>query len=176
MLKNKKFLIIVGVTLALFAGLAFALPPRASFIPSELKPWSIAPGVSTSYTVILKHTGILPIPATNQLRITAEGDIANYVTITQPFFPSVFKRGNQVNVVINVTAPQTNVPLVKSGTLVLNRILPNKKVMEVWRSDALPVELTFSPILLLPPELQAKGWIRIAVREGLHRLRGCRLS
>lgn len=111
----------------------------------------MAPGTSANHTVVLKHTGILPIPFTNQLRIVAEGAIAPFVTITQSKFPVVFKRGNEVTVPITISIP-VNTPAGEiKGSLVLKRILPNGKVMEVWRADALPAELTFS-FIPLPPD------------------------
>jgi hypothetical protein len=147
--RKKTLGISIGILL-LFASLAYALPPRVSWTPAELKPASIAPGQSASYTLKLKHTGILPIPATNQLRIVAEGAIVPFVTLTQPNFPSMFKRGNEVSVRVTVRVPTTTVLSVKTGQLVLNRILPNGRVSEVWRAEALPVELTFSSFHLPP--------------------------
>jgi hypothetical protein len=105
MTMTRKTAVIIGALLLGISATAFAFtrPPRVSWIPEELKPASIAPGSSASYTLTLKHTGILPIPATNQLRIVAEGDIIAFITITQPSFPPVFKRGNQVTVTRTVT-------------------------------------------------------------------------
>jgi hypothetical protein len=81
---------------------------------------------------------------TNQLRVIAEGDIAPFVTLIQSSFPLVFKRGDAVTVRVTVSVPATTPLSVKTGELILNRVLPNGKVTEVWRAEALPVELTFS--------------------------------
>lgn len=148
---RKKILIVsVGAVLVLVSGLAYALSSSVSWTPMELKPASIAPGQSMSYTLTLKHTGILPITPTNQLRIVAEGDIAPFVTLTQPTFPPSFKRGNEVTVGVAVAVPSAMPLSVKTGRLVLQRVLPNGTVKEVWNTDALPVELTFSPFHLPP--------------------------
>lgn len=153
---------IIGVLLTLFvAGAAWALPPRVSWEPARLAPSSIAPGESATFSVTLKHTGILPIPATPQLRIVPEGQIAPFVRVTPPSFPPVFKRGGKVTVEVRVTVP-TNTPLsVLKGELLLERIFPNGKVMEVFRAEALPVELTFSPIAL-PPDPGEAGKATLA--------------
>ena len=97
MLNHKTLSILLGILLLIVGSAAYAaLPPRISWTPAQLAPASLAPGTSANYTVVLKHTGILPILATNQLRIAAEGEIKPFVTITQPKFPLVFKRGDQV--------------------------------------------------------------------------------
>lgn len=150
MLNRKVTSVLLGLFLLVLAGTVYAFPPRVSWIPAELKPSSTAPGESAAYTVTLKHTGLLPIPATNQLKVVAEGGIASFLTINQPSFPPVFKRGNQVIVSVVVSVPLGTPMSVRSGTLVLQRILPNGKVKEVWRADELPVELTFSSIPLPP--------------------------
>lgn len=150
---KKRLLVIFGAVVAvLFFGMVFAatVSRRVSWSPEELKPNSIVPGGSASYTVVLKHTGLLPIGATNQLRVVAEGDMASLVTITQPAFPSVFKRGNEVNVAVRVKAPLGSAYVRKSGQLVVQRVLPNNKVKEVWRTEELSVEFVFSNISLPP--------------------------
>lgn len=150
---NKRTSILIGAILILVSGtaLALVLPPRVSWNPSTLNPASIAPGTSASFQFTLTHTGILlPIAATNELKIVTEGNIAPFVTLTQPIFPPVFKRGNQVTISVQVSAPASTTYLRKSGQLVLQRVLPNGKVKEVWRADALPVQLTFSGISLPP--------------------------
>ena len=154
MLNHKTLSIMLGMLLLIVGSAAFgalpppiqinpygALPPRVSWTPAQLTP-IMATGTSTSHTVVLKHTGLLPILATNQLRIVAEGAIKPFVKIIQPKFPSVFKRGNQVTVPITVSIP-ANTPSGKiNGKLVLKHIFPNGKEIEVWRADALPVTVT----------------------------------
>lgn len=142
--------LILGFVL-LFVGVSAALatiPPRVSWEPSRLAPASIAPGESATYSVTLIHTGILPIAATPHLRIVPEGEIAPFVTVTPPKFPPVMKRGDRVSVQVKVTVPPNTALSVKKGELLLERILPNGKVMEVFRAEALPVELIFSPTLV----------------------------
>jgi hypothetical protein len=149
---NKRKSILIGIALLLISGtvFAFTFPPRVSWDPAALKPASIAPGSTASFQFTLTNTGLLPIPATNQLKIVAEGNIAPFVTFTQPTFPPVWKRGNQVTIEVHISAPSTTAYLRKSGRLVLQRVLPNGKVKEVWRADALPVQVTFSSISLPP--------------------------
>lgn len=142
---------VIGVLLSLFAvGAAWALPPRITWEPERLAPASIAPGESVTYAVTLTHTGYLPIPATKQLRIVPEGALAHYVTVTPPTFPPVLKRGDRVTVQLTVTAPADAPLSVVRDEILLERIPPNGKTMEVFRAEALPVELTFSPFPLPP--------------------------
>ena len=137
---NKTLSILLGMLLLIVGSAAYAaLPPRISWTPAQLTPASMSPGTSTSHTVVLKHTGILPIPFTNQLRIVAEGAIAPFVTITQPKFPALLKRGNQVTFQVTVSVPANTPAGEINGNLVLKRILPNGKVKEVWRAEALPI-------------------------------------
>lgn len=148
---NKTLSVLLGMLLLIVGSATYAaLPPSISWTPAQLAPASLAPGTSANYTVVLKHTGILPIPATNQLRIIAEGASAPFITITQPKFPPVLKRGNQVTVPITISIPANTPAGEIKGSLVLKRILPNGKVNEVWRADVLPAELTFSSIQLPP--------------------------
>lgn len=152
----------IGVLLSLFVvGAAWALPPRVSWEPARLAPASLAPGESATYSVTLIHTGFLPIPATKQLRIVPEGALAHYVTVIPPAFPPVLKRGDCVSVQVTVTAP-TDAPLsVVRDELLLERVLPNGKTLEVFRAEALPVELTFSPFPL-PPDPGEAGKATLA--------------
>ncbi len=141
----------IGVLLSLFVvGAAWALPPRVSWEPARLAPASLAPGESATYSVTLIHTGFLPIPATKQLRIVPEGAIARYVNVIPPNFPPVLKRGARVSVQVTVTAPPNTPFFVVRDELLLERVLPNGKTLEVFRAEALPVELTFSSIALPP--------------------------
>ncbi len=143
--------------LLVIAGAAYAtFPPRMRWIPAELEPESTAPGESATYTVTLKHTERHLMPATNQLKAVAEGDIAPFVTINQPSFPRAFKRGNEVNFSVNVAVPPDTPLSVKNRELVLKRILRNGKVKNVRRADTLPVELTF-PSIPLPPDPDEEG-------------------
>lgn len=147
--KTKKILIATGLFVLLFTATAWALPPRVSWQPNQLIPNSVTPGETAEFVVTLKHTGFLPIP-TQQLQIVAEGNIAPFITITQPNWPPVLKRGNKVDVRLRITVPQ-GIPLsVERGELVIQRILPNGKVKEIWRAETLPIELTFSSIPLPP--------------------------
>jgi hypothetical protein len=155
MLNHKKPSIMLGMLLLIVGSAAYAaLPPRVSWTPAQLTPASMEPGTSMSHTVVLQHTGILPIPATNQLRIVVEGAIAPSVTITPPQFPPVFKRGNQVTVPITISVPANTPAGEEKGNLVLKRILPNGKENEVWRADMLPVTVTVTPTCILPQVLQ----------------------
>lgn len=135
-------------TLALFltTTAAWALPPRISWEPNRFAPVSVAPDERAAFPVTFVHTGVLPIPATNQLRVIAEGEIAPFVSIEQPAFPPVLKRGDRVTVMVTVTAPQDMPLSVKRGEIMLERALPNDKVKEIFRAEALPTELTFSTI------------------------------
>ena len=166
MLNHKTLSIMLGMLLLIAGSAAYAaLPPRINWTPAQLAPASMAPGTSTSHTVVLKHTGILPIPFTNQLRIVAEGAIVPFVTITQPKFPPVFKRGNQVTVPITVSVP-ANTPAGKiNGTLVLKRIL-NGKEIEVWRANALPVTITVEQGVVLNKPPVANAGINQTVTVG----------
>jgi hypothetical protein len=156
---NKRKSILIGIALFLISGtvFAFTFPPRVSWDTAALKPASIAPGSTASFQFTLTNTGFLPIPATNQLRIVAEGNIAPFITFTQPTFPPVFKRGNQVTIQVHVSAPASTPLSVKTGELVLKRFIKIKVgkvtkeiVLDVWRADALPVELTFSSFFIPP--------------------------
>ena len=150
---TKHINILLGMLLLMLGSAAnAALPPRISWTPAQLTPASMAPGTSTSHTVVLKHTGILPIPFTNQLRIVAEGAIAPFVTIAQPKFPALFKRGNQVTFQVTITLPANTPAGEIKGSLLLKRIL-NGKETEVWRADPLPisVQVVAAPSGLAPP-------------------------
>ena len=139
-------------TLALFltATAAWALPPRISWEPNRFAPVSVAPDERAFFPLTFVHAGILPIPATGQLRVVAEGEIAPFVSIAQPTFPPVLRRGDRITVMVTVTAPQ-DIPLsVKRGEILLERALPNGKVKEIFRAEALPAELTFSTIPIPP--------------------------
>lgn len=143
---NKTLSILLGMFLLIMGSAAFAAlpPPRISWTPAQLTLESMAPGTSANYTVVLKHTGILPIPFTNQLRIVAEGAIAPFVTIAQPRFPALFKRGNQVTFQVTLSLPANTPAGEINGNLVLKRILPNGKEKEVWRAEALPILIQVS--------------------------------
>lgn len=142
---------VIGVVVSLFVvGAAWALPPRVTWEPERLAPASLARGESATFSVTLKHTGVLPIPATLQLRIVPEGGIVPFVSVTPPVFPPVFKRGNTVTFQVHVTVPANTPFSVMTGKLLLERILPNGTVMDVFRAEALPVELTFLSFSLPP--------------------------
>ncbi len=141
MLKRVLLGLVPLVFLMLFAGVAVALPPRITWTPNPLVTNSISPGESVTYTVAFKNTGYLPIPVTNQLRIVPEGDIAKYVTVVPPKFPPVVKRGQSVTFGVVVTVPGDASVGVLDGTLVLQRVLPNGKVKEVWRAEGLPTSV-----------------------------------
>ena len=141
MLKRVLLGLVPVVFLMLFAGVAVALPPRITWTPNPLVTNSISPGESVTYTVAFKNTGYLPIPVTNQLRIVPEGDIAKYVTVVPPKFPPVVKRGQSVTFGVVVTVPGDASVGVLDGTLVLQRVLPNGKVKEVWRAEGLPTSV-----------------------------------
>ncbi len=160
MLKRVLLGFVPVVLLMLFAGVAVALPPRITWTPNPLVTESITPGESATYTVTFKNTGYLPIPVTNQLRVVPEGDIAKYVTVVPPKFPSIVKRGQSVTFDVAVMVPGDAPVGVSDGTLVLKRVLPNGKVKEVWRAEALYAEFTFSPIPL-PPDPGEAGKITI---------------
>jgi hypothetical protein len=149
---NKRKSILICIALLLISGTAFSftLPPRVSWNPTELKPASIAPGSTASFQFTLTNTGFLPIPATNQLKVLPSAELLPYVTVTPPTFPQVIKRGNSVNMNITVTVPQGTPLRVVKGNLTLSRVLPSGKVKEVWRANALPVELTLSPFFIPP--------------------------
>lgn len=147
-------------TLALFliATAAWALPPRINWEPNRFAPISVAPDERVVFPVTLIHNGILPIPATGQLRVIAEGEISPFVSIGQPTFPPVLKRGDRIPVMVTIAAPRGMSLSVKRGNILLERVLPNGKVKEVFRAEALPTELTFSTIPM-PPDPGKKGEI-----------------
>ncbi len=149
MSKNKLF-VIVGVILLLISSSVFAHYKRVSWIPTELKPISVAPGESLFVELTLKNTSWLHMRTPQQLQVVVEGEIAPYISITQPDFRGGFKRGEEVIVGITITAPITTPLSVQTGKLVLKRILPNGKIKRVWWTKKLPVELTFSEVLLPP--------------------------
>lgn len=129
-----------ALALLVLGGVAFALPPRVTWTPNPLVTESIAPGETATHSVTLKNTGYLPIPATKQLRIVAEGAIAPFVTVTPPQFPPVFERGQSVTFNVTVSVP-VDAPIgVSEGELVLNRVI-GKRVTEVWRAEGLPVKM-----------------------------------
>lgn len=159
-MKNAKTLLLVlGSVLLLAVGTAGALPPRITWDPNPLVTEEIAPGEEASYSVTLTNTGYLPILAAYQLRIVAEGDIVPYLTIEQPKFPSTFKRGQSVTFSVKVAIPEETPAGEVNGTLILKRVIRNK-VVDVWRAEALPVDLTFSPIPL-PPDPGEAGKITL---------------
>jgi hypothetical protein len=147
-MSKKKFSIIIGVVLLLISSSIFAHTSRLSWTPTELKPMSIAPGESVFIEVKLKASRFRRLRAVKQLQVVAKGEIAPYVSITQPDFPRPFKRGKEVTIGVTITAPDDMPLSVKTGKLVLKRVLPNGKVKRVWRAKKLPVELTFSAIPL----------------------------
>lgn len=157
MVKVKRWLLGLGMIGALLvvSGAAVALQPRITWNPNPLVTESIAPGESATYSVILTETGLLPILATNQLRIVAEGAVAPYVTIEQPDFPRLFKRGDMVTFTVTVSVPE-NAPVgVSDGALLLKRFIGNREV-DVWRAEALPMSMTITPPLSVqwtPPSL-----------------------
>lgn len=139
---------------------AWALPPRVSWQPDHLDFGSLTPGISATYSVMLTETGILPIVATNQLRIVPDGAVAPYITVTPPVFPSVFKRGDQVQVQLRVSIPSAMMGGVVTGRLLLQREFPAGKVIDVFRAEALPIQLTIAP----QPEVT---WAPNAIAETL---------
>lgn len=141
-MKNAKTLLLVlgSLLLLLAVGTAGALPPRITWDPNSLVTAEIAPGEGASYTVTLKNTGLLPILAAYQLRIVAEGGIVPYATIEQPKFPNTFKPGQSVTFSVNLSVPDNTPAGEVKGSLVLKRIIRNK-VVDVWRVEALPVNM-----------------------------------
>lgn len=155
---NKIQIFMFGILLLILGSTAQAeLPPRISWTPAQLTPASMAPGTSKSYTVVLKHTGILPILFTNQLRIVTEGEVTPFITISQPKFPPIFKRGNQVTFQVTISIPANTPAGIKKGNLVLKRALSNNQVIKVWRADALPVTISVEQGVVLnkPPVANA---------------------
>lgn len=146
---TKILLIMVGLFVLLSATAAWAIPPRVKWQPAQLAPYSMAPGESGEFVVTLKHTGFLPIP-TRHLQVVAIGDITPFIAITQPDWPRVLKWRDTVDIRLRVTVPQDTPLSVKEGELVIQRVLPNEKIKEIWRAEALPIVLTFSTIPLPP--------------------------
>lgn len=155
MFRAKK--VLIALVVFLISTAAWALTPRFTWSYDVFVPESIAPGQNVAYSITLRHTGIVPLAPTQQLRVVATGDIAPYMTIVQPSWPASpslggppVLRGNEVDITLHVAAPQDLPMGVKRGEILLMRVLPNGKVKEVFRAEALPVELTFSSVPMPP--------------------------
>ncbi len=131
-------LVAVAGLLLLVASATYALPPRISWDPDPLVA-SIPTGEEVTYAVTLTNTGYFRIPATRQLEIAAKGLIAPYVTIEQPDFPRVFRRGDQVTFDVTFQFPDDATGMFE-GEMVLQRTWRGR-VLKVWRAEALPVRI-----------------------------------
>ena len=129
-------------------------PSRVSWDPPQLATQSMAPGESASYTVVLKNSGAKKIKAKKGLRIVAEGDIAPFVTISQPTFPKKLLSGDEVTVEVTVSIPADAPVSVKTGELVLEHVKKKNKVKYAWRADALPVTVEILEKLAHPSDPQ----------------------
>lgn len=144
MKQTLKFFFAIPLLLLLAVGAAYAVPSTVTWVPAPAT-WVVTPGEQGTYSEVLTHTGIYPIPIAQQLRVVAKGAIAPYVTITQPTFPTMFKRGNQVTVGITVSVPNDTPFGTINGTLELKRILPNKTYLPVLGAAPLTVKVDVWP-------------------------------
>lgn len=135
------FAVLVTLIVGSTAYVMHKWPARISWNPDQQVTVSVAPGEQATYSVALTHTGYFPITNTQNLQIVAKGDIAPYVTITQPSFPSVFSRGDTVSFNVNVSVPADAQPGVYNGTIALQHTISKAKVRLVWRTIPLPVEI-----------------------------------
>jgi hypothetical protein len=148
MLKNKKFLFIIGAILALISFGVWATTATVTWTPSRYAPYSIIPGQSTTTTVTFTNNGPSTING-KKLVLEILGDVAGIATVTPPNFPVTIKKGERVSVNLSVKSP-TNAPIrVVSGTLVLFEMKPDGKTKDVF-SATLPIEITLSPISVPP--------------------------
>lgn len=162
--------IILGIILLLVSGsvLAGAMSSRINWIPSELKPPSIAPGESMTVDVVIENTGRRAMKA-KHLAVVPEGDVADYVSIDIASSSKHLRKGETITATITITSPESMPLSVKTGALVLKRIKcrmkKEKKTGEEYevcrekklhRASPLSVELTFSSIPL-PPDPGTSG-------------------
>jgi len=148
MLKNKKFLIGVGVLLAFFSVAVWATSASVSWTPSRYAPYSIEPGSATTTTVTFTNNGPSTING-KKLLLEVRGDATSVVSVTQPNFPTTIKKGDSVSVNLSVQT-SSDMPMgVIDGTLVLLETKPNGSTKDVFKT-ALPIEITISPFLLPP--------------------------
>jgi hypothetical protein len=148
MLKNKKFLFIIGAILALVSFGVWATSATISWTPSRYAPYSIAPGQLTSTTVIFTNNGPSDING-KKLVLELRGDVAGLVSVTQPTFPAVIVKGQSVSVNLSVKSSTNASIRVVDGTLVLFEMKPDGKTKDVF-SAVLPIEITLSPISVPP--------------------------
>ena len=147
MLKNKKFLLILGAILALVSFGVWATTASISWTPSRYTPYSIAPGQSTTTTVVFTNDGPSTING-KKLVLEVRGDVAGITTVTQPNFPTTIKKGEKVSVNLSVASP-SNAPMrVVNGTLALLEVV-GSGTKDTF-SATLPIEITLSPISVPP--------------------------
>ncbi|MFA5831650.1 MAG: hypothetical protein WC878_07540 [Candidatus Paceibacterota bacterium] len=159
MLKNKKFLIAVGILLAFFSVAVWATSASVSWVPARYAPWSMESGQSTTTTVTFTNNGPSTING-KKLALEIRGDAASIVSVNQPSFPTTIKKGESVSVNLSVqTAPEMPIGVI-DGTLVLLETEPNGTIKDIFKST-LPIEITVSPFLLPPttPDDEEKATI-----------------
>ena len=145
---NRKWkLLLLGVFLALSSLGVWAATAHIAWVPERLAPESVAPGMSTAYTEVLKNLGPKPLSEAPHLAVEARGDIAPFVTFNDLQWRSALKAGETVSVTLRVIAPPGTPLSVKRGELVLVKRLPGGALKQEF-SPRLPVELTFSSVSL----------------------------
>jgi hypothetical protein len=147
MLKNKKFLIAIGVILAMFSVAVWATSATISWTPSRYAPYSITPGQSTTTTVTFTNNGPSDING-KKLVLEVRGDIVGLVSVTQSF-PAIVVPGQSVSVNLAVTSPSNTPMRVVDGTLALLEVV-GSGTKDTF-SKTLPIEITISPFSI-PPE------------------------
>lgn len=148
MLKNKKFLAIAGIILALASFAVFATNSNIVWNPARFAPASIAPGQSMNAAVSFTNRGLSNING-KELSLEIRGDAAGIVSASSPTFPENIKKGDTVSVNLSVHAPSDQAVRVVNGTLVLLKMKSDGKTKEVF-GDVLPLEITLSPFPLPP--------------------------
>jgi hypothetical protein len=143
-----KLLALAGIILALASAGAWATSAAIVWNPDRLAPASVAPEESLSATVVFTNKGPSTINGA-KLSLEVRGDAKTFVSLTQPNFPQVIKKGESVPVNLSIHSPSDQAVRVVTGTLALVESKPNGTTKDVFRS-VLPLEITLSPFFLPP--------------------------
>jgi hypothetical protein len=149
-MKNHKIKIIAitGITLALVSIGAWATSATVSWNPNRLAPASITPGESMNATVVFTNKGPSSING-KKLALEIRGEVKTLVSLTQPNFPQMIKKGENVSVNLSVHSPSDQTVRVVTGTLAIVELKPNGTVKDTFTAT-LPVEITLSPFFIPP--------------------------